>query len=82
MAVAAVSPLRVRCAVCNTPVRRLEWFDDMQTGDRVLRAFCHGDVDEMRLTRGFMTGVSIDALDQLQGATGTAFATPKLPCAT
>jgi hypothetical protein len=39
----------LRCAKCNTFVRRWETWYDATTGEHVFRASCHGEEDECRL---------------------------------
>ena len=41
----------IMCAICQRPVDRVEWRDDLNTGDRVITAHCHGDRDTMRLSQ-------------------------------
>lgn len=37
------------CDICKRPVEILEWWDERSSDVRVIRAYCHGDTDEMRL---------------------------------
>ena len=60
----------VYCAKCCRAVDKLEWFDDLASGERVVRAYCHGSVDEMRID---MMTISIDVAMQLNQQVGIAF---------
>ncbi len=64
------------CAQCQAPVDSWEWFDDRKHWNlRVIRAYCHGAVDEMSIN---METISSETLAQLKNATGVAFATKAL----
>lgn len=65
----------IKCAVCGKQIHTLEWWDDLETGDRVLRAYCHGAVDEMRMSPSFMLK-NYNAIRQI--TEGVAFSTPLL----
>lgn len=67
------SPLapRISCAVCRRPVDRVSWSDDHDTGERVIRAHCHGDVDEMRVDLRKLTRAQLRALEASQGVAFT-----------
>jgi hypothetical protein len=65
-----MDPRRITCAVCRKPVQRTEWWDDYSKGDRVLRVYCHGATQDMRLD---MMRVSPDTLRALEDAQGVAF---------
>ena len=72
-----MKPAQIICAKCGTPVEKTEWWDDHASGDRVLRVYCHGEVDEMRLTQDYMTHARQGELDALAMSRGVAFATPR-----
>jgi hypothetical protein len=61
---------RIRCARCGRQVERVEWFDDHLTRLRVVRAYCHGDVDEMRVN---LRDLTLDLSRALSEAEGVAF---------
>lgn len=67
---------KVMCAKCGKPVDSLEWFDDHCTAERVIRAHCHGAVDDMRLSKFDLDRI---AMLQLELAEGVAFGKPALP---
>jgi len=63
---------RVRCAVCNKPVERMEWGEDFsRRGGQFIRVFCHREWDEMRLDPEVMRNKA--AYDQLMEQEGVAF---------
>lgn len=72
--------IRVKCAMCNKPVDRIEWFDeDFGHGKRVIVAHCHGERDEMRFDP---VRLSLDALRQMEEGEGIAFTTKRIEAAT
>ena len=67
---------RITCAICNKPVDRIEWGDNWNTGDRWLRAYCHGDTDNMTLRQE----VLLERRNALEDfAEGVAFQDKRLP---
>lgn len=75
-----MDPRRITCVKCGGPVVETEWWDDYVTGDRVLRVYCHGEIDEMRLQLHRISWVEMDVLKSAQGI---AFAfRPSLPADT
>ena len=69
--------MNIMCAMCGKPVDRVEWFDDPMNFQRVIRAHCHGKVDEMRLD----SNQPVHIFKALRDARGVAFAgKEKLPC--
>ena len=69
------------CDVCNKPCDKLAVHDDLETGDIVMRAFCHGDVDTMRLSHRDMVTLGPEALDQMNHGTGHAFTAARIQSA-
>ena len=69
------------CDVCNKPCDKLAVHDDLETGDVVMRAFCHGDVDTMRLSHQDMAALGPEALDQMNHGTGHAFTAARIQSA-
>ena len=39
-----------QCSLCNRQVDKFEWFRDQSRDVMVYRAYCHGDVEEVRLS--------------------------------
>ena len=70
--------MRIRCAICNKPVDRWATWADPATDTHVIRAFCHGDRDEMRVTAGFLYSLNRDERKRLQNSEGVAFATKRI----
>ena len=71
-----MDPRQITCAVCGRHVDKTEWWDDPCRAERVLRVYCHGAADEMRLDFARLTSAELDALTVAQGV---AFVTPSLP---
>ena len=70
-------PEQITCAVCNAPVQMIERYDDPVSDCVVLRAHCHGEIDEMRISR--LDLVRTPGLFEAIGASqGVAFAIKKL----
>ena len=67
---------RITCAICKKPVDRLEWGDDWNTGDRWVRAYCHGEVDNMRISQETLLRLRHDLSDSPHGV---AFQDARLP---
>jgi hypothetical protein len=65
----------IRCAVCDRYVERIEWFDDLVKRDRIIRVFCHGESDEMRLD---VYRLSLDELRTIGDSEGVAFTTKRI----
>lgn len=40
------------CAVCERPVDKIVWYEDVITREHVAVAFCHGEREEVSLTQG------------------------------
>ena len=68
-----MQPEQIVCAKCDKPVEKLEWWDDLETDARVLRVYCHGETDEMRLSMEFLTHARQCALDAIANSKGVAF---------
>jgi hypothetical protein len=73
--VAAVT--KIMCAVCSRPVDRIEWFDDLIKRDRIIRVFCHGETDEMRLDIYRLSCKEMRALEEAESS-GVAFTTKRI----
>lgn len=64
---------RIRCAICQKPVDRLEWGTEEFGRWLIVRAYCHGDVDTMHLDAWQMQNMrEIDLQD------GVAFETKRI----
>ena len=72
-----ISP-KIGCAVCGTPVQRVEVWDDLKTMDIVVRAYCHGKMDEMRLSVRDIERMTCEQLSALFSSNGKAFSNDKL----
>ena len=65
-----MSTPRIKCAVCQRLVDRVEWWDEHATRTRVVAAHCHGAVDQMRIDLvqpAHMRPELIEALAQSEG---------------
>ena len=40
---------RITCAVCDTLIEMVEWYDEPHTMDRVILVHCHGQVETVRI---------------------------------
>jgi hypothetical protein len=67
-------PITITCAVCNKPVDKLSWFDDINAYARRITAYCHGDTDTMVLKDGFV----MEAGGRGQLTHGVAFQTKEI----
>ena len=65
-----MNPRRITCAMCRKPVQRTEWWDDHSKGDRVLRVYCHGAMQDMRID---LMRIEPDTLRAMEDAQGVAF---------
>lgn len=73
----------VVCDICDRPVDKLVQYEEPDTRAIVLRAHCHGEMDEMRLTPYDLVKMTRDQLDQMNEGVGRAFTTkPTLPLMT
>ena len=50
----------ILCAQCHKRVDRIERRDDHASGEIVIRAYCHGEMDEMRMGHEFLMAVRRD----------------------
>jgi hypothetical protein len=65
-----MKPKQIICAKCNKPVDKLEWFTDWMTDQTVIRVYCHGTYEEMKIN---LSTLSYEALKNLEDAQGIAF---------
>lgn len=65
----------VMCAMCDKPVDRMEFIDAPLDDQVVLRVKCHGEWDEMRLSK---YEVTCEVVEQINNSVGTAFTTKRL----
>lgn len=64
-----MNPNQITCAKCSKPVEKIEWWDDTISGGVVLRVYCHGETDEMRMSTGMLSS----DLDELANSDGFVF---------
>jgi hypothetical protein len=64
--------MRIRCALCQTPVVQVTTEYDRLNMQWVITAFCHGQQDAMTLHEGHLQEVR-DMQQQLQTQEGIAF---------
>lgn len=64
--------LKIRCAVCQRPIERVEMFYSPELQIHVLTAFCHGEKDDMKVRAQDMIEVP-NFVDQLFSQEGVAF---------
>lgn len=70
--------MRIRCAKCNKPVDRWEMWDEENPPKKVIRAFCHGDIDTMFMTLLDLSKLTRDDIQQLENQEGLAFQTDRI----
>lgn len=73
-----MNPERITCNKCQKPVERTEWFTDPKDCSRVLRVFCHGETDEMRLTGMNFMDMMPDMVREIETGNGEAFAAQRV----
>lgn len=54
--------LRITCALCRKPVQRVEWREDYENDRCVVRAYCHGKVDEQVIHTDMLGGLRHDRM--------------------
>lgn len=62
----------IHCAVCNKPVEKIEWQDDIASleRERIFRVSCHGEHEVTRLSEELMSESRIEG--------GVAFTTKRI----
>ncbi len=66
---------RIRCAICDKPVEKVEWWEEAHSREWVIRATCHGDTDRM----SFVIAAESEAmLEQIKTGEGMAFTTKRI----
>lgn len=71
----AVQIPRIRCAICNTMVDTVEWWDDPAQAVRSIRVTCHGSSDTMHLTTSDYMRLGQRGMDAMVSSEGLAFST-------
>lgn len=69
-------PLNIRCAICSKLVDRITSFVDIRNQNKIILAYCHGDVDRMELQPHEM--MRKDFIDQILNQEGVAFSTRRI----
>ena len=67
---------RIRCALCDKPVDRIEWRDDPRSFARIISVYCHGDRDTMELTEECIQQRGL--ADQIMEQEGVAFSAARI----
>lgn len=74
----AVQIPRIRCAICNTTVDAIEWWDDRAQSTRFIRVHCHGANETMAITLADFMRLGQRGMDAMAETEGLAFATQML----
>ncbi len=70
--------LRIRCAICDKPVDRVEqWRRDYSATTEIV-VYCHDYVDRMSLSDYDLMHLSRDELRQFERSEGVAFTTKRI----
>ena len=70
--------MKIMCDVCGKHVDGITSERDDRAQCQVIKAYCHGEEDVMRLPDYFVEELNLDERLQLQNATGVAFRITKL----
>lgn len=46
------------CAKCKKVVERMEVYEDMENGDKVITVFCHGENEVLRLSPAMLMNIT------------------------
>lgn len=60
----------ITCAVCKRAVEKVEWREDFESRTLMIRAYCHGESQDMQVD---LRSVTLRMLAALQHAQGEAF---------
>jgi hypothetical protein len=69
--------MKINCHLCGKHVDRITMESDPLSNDTVITAYCHGAIDEMRLSQTDVIKMGREVLQQIGNGTGVAFQTTK-----
>lgn len=55
--------ITIKCAICDKLVDKVSWYDDYLTNERVIKSFCHGQVEEKRIRLETLTREQLKQLE-------------------